>query len=170
VFLHVDQPSLFPEAWIFVPDPKIAFHRISEQESFDPGMVPDGSIVCCEIMSNETRNMSALSDKELIDAAVRGLTDMGYKGWRVLAERVIRLPKSYPVFRPDFERPLAEVLAHVDAIENLRSVGRQGAFNYIGTLDAMDIGYGVARWLKRGRTERAWQEERERTSHYPTLD
>jgi hypothetical protein len=45
-------------------------------------------------------------------------------------------------------------LAGIDHIENLRTIGRQGAFNYIGTLDAMDIGYGAARWYggtRRGR-------------------
>jgi protoporphyrinogen oxidase len=170
VFLHVDQPSLFPEAWIFVPDENIAFHRISEQESFDPAMTPNGSVVCCEIMSNELRDMSARSDQDLTDAAVRGLHHMGYNGWRLLAARVIRLPKSYPVFRPGFEKALAEILGYMDAFTNLRTVGRQGAFNYIGTLDAMDIGYGFARWLKQGQTTGEWRQERERTSHYPVLD
>ena len=63
---------------------------------------------------------------------------MGYTGWKTLTHKVIRLPKSYPVFRPGFEQPLADVLARVDAIGNLRTVGRQGSFNYVGTLDSKD--------------------------------
>jgi protoporphyrinogen oxidase len=169
VFLHIDCPKLFPEAWIFVPDSNIPFHRVSEQASFDPSMSPKGSIVCCEVMSNEMRNMSALSDGELIEAVTRGLHEMGFKDWRPLDQRVIRLPKSYPVFRPGFEVGLVKILAHIDALKNLRTLGRQGAFNYIGTLDAMDIGYGFARWFKQGQVEN-WQNERTRTSHYPVLD
>ena len=144
VFLHVDKPSLLSESWVFVPDPKIAFHRISEQESFDPGMTPDGSIVCCEIMSNDTRDMSGRSDGELIEAAKQGLSDMGFRGFAVLNERVIRLPSSYPVFLPGFETALARLLGELDGIENFRTIGRQGAFNYIGTLDAM----GYRLWLR----------------------
>lgn len=169
VFLHVDCPSLVKESWVFVPDPAIAFHRLSEQESFDPGMTPNGSIVCCEIMSSSIRNFAAKSDEELIEASLKGLADMGYTGFKVLSRKVIRLPKSYPVFCTGYEASLKEMITALDSFDNFRSVGRQGAFNYIGTLDAMDIGYGFARWLTDNR-HGAWQQERDRTSHYPVLD
>lgn len=169
VFFHTDTPSLLRESWIFVPDPDIVFHRISEQESFDPGMTPHGSIVCCEIMSNGTRPMSELSDDELASRARAGLRRMGLDGHKIIGHRVIRLPRSYPVFRSGYERGIASVLDALDSLSNLRTVGRQGAFNYIGTLDAMDIGYGFADWYAR-KSDRTWQAERQRTSHYPVLD
>jgi protoporphyrinogen oxidase len=169
VFLHVDRPSLLDESWVFVPDPEIVFHRLSEQESFDPAMTPNGSIVCCEIMSSNCRPLAARSDDDLSEAAKKGLVDMGYQGFRVLGQRVIRLPKSYPVFRRGYEAGLTELLQALDGFDNFRSIGRQGAFNYIGTLDAMDIGYGFVDWLSTGR-QRSWSEERARTSHYPVLD
>jgi len=169
VFLHVDVQSLIKESWVFVPDPDIVFHRLSEQESFDPGMSPSGSIVCCEIMSSQSRPLVSCSDAELIADALKGLHDMGYRDFNVLDERVIRLPKSYPVFKPGFEAGLTEVLQQLDSIKNFRTVGRQGAFNYIGTLDAMDIGYGFVRWLGQ-REDSSWVEERARTNHYPVLD
>jgi len=169
VFLHVDCPSLVKESWVFIPDTAIAFHRLSEQESFDPGMTPNGSIVCCEIMSSTHRNFAAKSDDELIEVSLKGLADMEYAGFKVLNRKVIRLPRSYPVFRTGYEAGLKELITALDGFDNFRSVGRQGAFNYIGTLDAMDIGYGFARWLA-GNRQGAWQEERDRTSHYPVLD
>jgi len=169
VFLKIDRPQLFPESWIFVPDPDIPFHRVSEQESFDPGMTGSGSIVCCEIMSHALRPLARQSDQEIIDAAKQGIAQMGYQGFEVEAERLIRLPKTYPVFRPGFEPALAEVLAELDQLENLRTLGRQGGFAYIGSLDAMDIGYGFARWYV-DREAASWKAERDRTSHYPVLD
>jgi protoporphyrinogen oxidase len=169
VYLHVNVPSLLEESWVFVPDPDIVFHRVSEQESFDPGMTPDGSIVCCEVMSSETRPLNAKSDQELIDACKAGLARMGYRGFEVRAARVIRLPRSYPVFRPGFEGKLDRILTAFDRIANFRTVGRQGSFSYIGTLDAMDMGYGCARWLD-DRGADAWERERVRTRHYPVLD
>jgi protoporphyrinogen oxidase len=169
VFFHVDQASLLDESWVFVPDPNIVFHRISEQESFDPDMTPSGSIVCCEIMNNELRPMSAQSDEQLVAAAERGLIDMGLTKARILSHRVVRLPKSYPVFRCGYEEGLQLILTTLDRFSNLRTLGRQGAFNYIGTLDAMDIGYGFARWYSSQNSE-MWQAERDRTSHYLVLD
>jgi len=110
VFLHIDQSSLLDESWVFVPDPNIVFHRLSEQESFDPEMTKKGSIVCCEIMSGKDRPLAELTDNELCAAAIRGLGDMGYTTFKVLDQRVIRLPKSYPVFRRGFEAGLAELI------------------------------------------------------------
>ncbi len=168
-FLKIDRPQLFPDSWIFIPDPEIAFHRISEQESFDPGMTGDGSIVCCEIMSHGLRPLAEKSDEEILEAAKQGIERMGFQGVGVEAERVIRLPKSYPVFRTGFEPALDEVLTELDRLENFRTLGRQGGFAYIGSLDAMDIGYGFARWYT-DREAASWEAERERTSHYPVLD
>jgi protoporphyrinogen oxidase len=170
VFFHVDVQSLIHESWIFIPDPKIIFHRLSEQESFDPSMTPAGSIVCCEIMSSEKRPLAEYPDSLLISEAILGMNAMGYQDFQVLSQKVIRLPKSYPVFRPGFEPVLDNVLQQLDSIKNFKTVGRQGAFNYIGTLDAMDIGYGFTRWLQQKKNVSAWAEERVRTNHYPVLD
>jgi protoporphyrinogen oxidase len=169
VFLHVDRPRLFSESWVFIPDPSVAMHRISEQAAFDPGMAPDGSIVCCEIMSRADRDRMSLPDEQLVAGVLDGLAAMGSSGFQVRDSRVVRLPKSYPVFRRGYEPALTQLMGELDRFDNFRSIGRQGAFNYIGTLDAMDIGYGMARWLAGGRSE-DWAGERERTAHYPVLD
>lgn len=169
VFLHTDQTNFMDDSWVFVPDSKILFHRVSEQESFDPGMVPNGSIVCCEVMSSGTRPMAAKPDQELIDRCIADLKKMEFRDFKVLNSRVIRLPKSYPVYRVGYEAGLARITDALDEVKNFRTVGRQGSFNYIGTLDAMDIGYGFARWYKE-RSSAPWQAERARTSHYPVLD
>lgn len=167
VFLKLDVKNLFDESWVFIPDPQVAFHRISEQNSFDPGMTPDGTIVCCEIMDNEMRDIDKKSDQELIDASIAGIKKMGKEGFQVKDSYIQKLPKSYPVFRPGFEKDLTEILAEADNLKNFKTIGRQGAFNYIGTLDAMDIGYGTARWIGKPNN---WQQERDRTRHYPVLD
>lgn len=173
VFLHIDCADLLTDSWVFVPDPSIIFHRLSEQESFDPGMTPHGSIVCCEIMSSESRPTGQKSDSELIDCCLKDMSRMGVGPFKVLAQRVIRLPQSYPVFSPGYEEALGAIFNELDGFANFRSVGRQGAFSYIGTLDAMDIGYGAARWLLGLGSQRKpseWSGERERTRHYPVLD
>lgn len=188
VFLKVKEEAVLDDSWIFIPDPAVAFHRVSEQRAFDPDMSPQGSIVCCEIMSNAERPNSKLSDEELIDKAVSGLKSMGFTP-QVEAARVVRLPNSYPVFRTGYEKPLAEIFEKLDSLGNFRTVGRQGSFKYIGTLDAMDIGYGAARWFRSewvwpgekkrtkksskergGQLSKTWRDERERTRHYPVLD
>ncbi len=169
VFFHIDKERLTDDSWIFVPDPEIIFHRLSEQESFDPSMTPNGSIICCEVMSSPDREFINKTDDVLYAEVEKGLAKMGFNDHKILKRKVIRLTKSYPVFYSGFEKGLAELIEGLDKIKNLRSIGRQGAFNYIGTLDAMDIGYGFANWLVQGRST-DWKNERKRTSHYPVLD
>lgn len=170
VFLKLKQKSLMDDSWVFIPDPEIIFHRVSEQESFDPSMTPNGTIVCCEIMNSETRSISKYSEQELIELAIQDLNKMGYGLLNVEDARIIRLPSSYPVFRPGYEPKLKEILKYLDGYKNLRTIGRQGSFNYIGTLDAMDIGYGAANWLSKYKDVRTWNDERQRTEHFPILD
>lgn len=177
VFLKLKQDKLFADSWFFVPDADIPFHRVSEQRAFDPGMTPNGTIVCCELMSSSRRSLVDLKDDDLVSLAIGGLSKMGFTDAQPIATRVIRLKKSYPVFIKGFEEGLDSLLSHMDRFENFKTVGRQGSFNYIGTLDAMDIGYGAARWLLQ-QTEKSnstfenksWKEERQRTKLYPVLD
>lgn len=173
VFLKLDVQELFEDSWIFVPDAGISFHRVSEQKSFDPDMTPGGTIVCCEIMSHAERSFSARPDAELEALAVEDLRKMAPRAFQVQAARIIRLPASYPVYLTGFAPKLEELIGYFDGLDNFRTIGRAGAFNYIGTLDCMDIGYGAGRWYvddySRGNAG-SWRAERLRTSHYPVLD
>jgi protoporphyrinogen oxidase len=171
VFLFVDKKKLLDVSWVFVPDPRIIFHRVSEQASFDPGMVKEGgSIVCCEIMNNKLRCLEALSDEDLILKSTSGLKNMGYQ-FQVMDSKVIRLPCSYPVFKEGYKETLQSILNDLDSLSNFRTIGRQGTFNYIGTLDAMDMGFGAAHWVLSSEGDSsAWAQERARTQHYPVLD
>ena len=173
VFFKLDVPELFSDSWIFVPDSAISFHRVSEQKSFDPAMTPHGTIVCCELMSNPTRPIADRTNDELAALAEKDLRILNGGNFKVMDAKVIRLPASYPVYVTGFAPKLEQVIGHFDRMENFKSIGRAGAFNYIGTLDCMDIGYGAGRWFAQpdAATRAArWTAERVRTSHYPVLD
>lgn len=168
IFIHIKERKLMDQSWVFVPDPSIIFHRLSEQASFDPEMTPNGSIVCCEIMSSSLRKMSNETDDMLYGRTIQGLSDMGFKDVRVLEYKVVRLPNSYPVYSQGYENKYSKIMAALDRSSNFKSIGRQGSFNYIGTLDAMDIGYGYVNSDLNKKVE--WKEERARTEHFPVLD
>jgi hypothetical protein len=70
-----------------------------------------------------------------------------------------------------YEEQLHTALTYFDSFKNLRTIGRSGAYNYIGTLDAIDTGFGMARVLCDAPADRnRWLEERKRTGFYPILD
>lgn len=173
VFLKIVDFELFKDSWVFIPDPKIIFHRVSEQKSFDPGMTPNGSIVCCEIMLNESKRLPKSND-EIVKACILDLQVMLGKSIHIQDSKVIDLPSSYPVYKPGFESGLVKALNVLDGFSNFRTIGRQGSFNYIGTLDALDIGLGSADWFHhfsdKEESIQRWSQERDRTKHYPVLD
>ena len=110
----------------------------------------------------------SLIDDSLIEMCISGLRSMGKTSFTIFTSKVLVLKKSYPVYKVGYEERLNQVVLQLDSIINYRTIGRQGSFNYIGTLDAMDIGYGAAKWLTDSNSN--WDEERSRTSNYPVLD
>jgi protoporphyrinogen oxidase len=168
VFFHVDSSELFSESWIFVPDPEIVFHRVSEQNSFDPDMVKNGSIVCAEVMLTGKKERYLNLKDALMSECEKDLKKLTKMDFSILDSKVMVLKNSYPVYKIGFEKSLEHLISQLDSIENFRTVGRQGSYNYIGTLDAMDIGFGFTRWYNGFKLN--WESERNRTSNYPVLD
>ena len=174
VFMKVDGNVLQDNSWMFIPDPSVIFHRVSTQRKFDPGMV-EGKVdlICCEVMNYPGKDTAAMSEQDVTQRCIQGLLDMKLiaSPSAVKETRFVKLPTSYPVMTVGYQNAQKEVLSFFDQFKNLRTIGRQGAYNYIGTLDAMDTGFGTARWLIDGAKDiSAWKEERERTLFYPILD
>jgi len=168
VFLSIKKSKLFDESWIFVADRKLIFHRVSEQKSFDNEMVKkDRTIVCCEVMINKFNR--EFSDTEIINKTIEDLSNLKKEKIEILDKKLIKLFKSYPVYEKDYETTLKSILKKYDSIENFFTIGRHGSFNYIGTLDCMDIGFGFVKWLKK-KSPTTWEDERIRTNQYPILD
>lgn len=174
IFMKVQGDVLKGNAWIFAPDNTVVFHRVSTQRKFDPSMVEEGTdLICCEVMNYAGKATAAMTEPEITLKCIEGLLAMGLlKNAEVVKEtRLVKLPRSYPVMTAGYRKTQSELLARFDQFQNMRTIGRQGAYNYIGTLDAMDTGFGAARWILSNAAERrAWDQERERTSFYPILD
>ncbi len=175
IFLKIDGvDTLKGNSWMFIPDPSIIFHRVSTQRRFDPGMVEASKdVVCCEVMSYPGKDTAGLSENDVIQRCIQGLLDMKLieSPKAVKETRFVRLPQSYPVMTVGYQDAQKDVLNYFDRFKNLRTVGRQGAYNYIGTLDAMDTGFGIARYLAQEKKDSStWEQERQRTLFYPILD
>src|SRR6185295_4552636 len=50
VYLEIDQPTVSPDHWVYLPEKHLTIHRISEFKNFSDDAAPgEKTVVCCEI-------------------------------------------------------------------------------------------------------------------------
>jgi len=96
-------------------------------------MVPDAGRTCLglEYFCFEGDGLWTSADAELVALASRELAALGLAGdARVVDGTVVRMRKAYPVYDAEYRAHLDTVRAHIDRIENLHTVGRNGMHKY----------------------------------------
>jgi protoporphyrinogen oxidase len=164
VFLHVSE-KLNDVSWYFVPDEALQTHRVSSQSAFDPGMVPNGDIICLEYMDRD----DTIDNEIILETAKSEFRLIFGQEIVVTSIRAIRLPDSYPKFTAVDLSKNEEKLRKILEFQNLLSIGRHGAAQYVGSLDAFDMGLKTLQWMKSPSSE-SQLSYRLATNNYPILD
>ena len=155
VYLGINRSQLSEDHWIYVPDPRMLFNRLSETTNYSDKMAPPGRTgVCAEIACDRGDAIWSMSDASLVSRAGQDLVRTGLldSADEVEATWVKRFGSAYPVYGVDYKQHLGTVLDHLDAIPNLSVCGRQGSFWYGSTaqgirqaLDVVDAIRGSSR-------------------------
>jgi protoporphyrinogen oxidase len=133
VALIIDAPTLFPDNWIYVHDPRVKLGRIQNFKNWSPDMVPDQRLTCLglEYFCFEGDGLWTTSDEELVRLGAREIAEIGLlDGGTVIDGTVVRMPKAYPVYDEGFEAALAVVRDHLSQFVNLQVAGRNGMHKY----------------------------------------
>jgi protoporphyrinogen oxidase len=133
IALIIDAPSLFPDNWIYVHDPRVKLGRIQNFKNWSPSMVPDQRQTCLglEYFCFEGDGLWTTPDHELVRLGERELAEIGLLGGaRVVDGTVVRMPKAYPVYDEGFIDALAVVRDYVASFSNLQVAGRNGMHKY----------------------------------------
>jgi protoporphyrinogen oxidase len=124
--------ATLPDNWIYIQEPDVRLGRLQIFNNWSPSLVPDPGKVWLglEYFCNEDDAMWRLSDDEMRALAVRELAQIGLVDPAdVVAATVIRVPKAYPAYFGAYVE-FDTIRAHVDPIENLFLVGRNGMHRY----------------------------------------
>jgi len=133
VALIIDAPTLFPDNWIYVHDPRVKLGRIQNFKNWSPDMVPDQRLTCLglEYFCFEGDGLWTMSDADLVTLGAREIAAIGLLGGgKVIDGTVVRMPKAYPVYDEGFEAALAVVRDYLSTFENLQVAGRNGMHKY----------------------------------------
>lgn len=134
VLIGVDEEQEHPYTAVYVPDPEIAFHRISFPKSFSERTAPPGrTAIMAEITANEGDGLWDASDDAVIDRVLRDLETIGFADRnKVSYRRVVRFRYGYPVYDLEYRK---NVTAMRDAVARtgLHLLGRFAQFDYINS-------------------------------------
>jgi protoporphyrinogen oxidase len=135
VYLWIDGANPFPDNWIYVHSPDVEFGRVTNFNNWSKVKKSEatGTVLCLEYWCSFSDSLWKKNDQELSDFAKQELrkSQLLASGTDILDTHVIRLPKSYPVFKVGYQKPLQNVKEYLQrAYPQICSIGRYGAFKY----------------------------------------
>lgn len=171
-YLILNKNSVSDDSWLFFPEEKFIFNRIFEQKNFSKFMVPENkTTLCIEITCGMDSVIWSKSKDEIYQQVISQLEETGLvKKEDVLDFFDKRLSFAYPIYDLDFRQNLEKIYDFIDKIENIYTIGRQGAFGYTGTLDSIDMGMTVAKFILKQRKKSDWKQDRQKFNTYIVVD
>jgi len=133
VAIIVNKRDVFPDNWIYIHEPSIKVGRIQNFKNWSPEMVPDPSKTCLglEYFCFEGDGLWTMEDEDLIELGKRELTILGFiNASEAVDGAVVRMPKAYPVYNPEYKEALSTIKEFLGTIKNLQLVGRNGMHRY----------------------------------------
>lgn len=133
VALMVKKANLFPDNWIYVHDPGVKLGRIQNFNNWSPEMVPGENVTCLglEYFCFENDELWSMSDADLVALGTRELAQLGLvNAADVFDGAVVRMPKAYPIYDPDYNQTVETLKNAIGELENLQVVGRNGMHKY----------------------------------------
>ena len=174
VYLRVNNPSLFPDQWLYVQSPAFQLGRITNFRNWGEELYGDSddTILALEYWCNEDDSIWTSGDDETIALGTAELRKTGLLHHaEVLEGHVVRLPRCYPVYRTGYKHWLAPVIKYLSSVPRVIPIGRYGSFKYnnqdhsilMGLLAAENIADNASHDLWRINTDHGEYQEKATT-------
>lgn len=153
LFITLNKDRITDDQWIYFPDEKIPFARVSEMKNFSEKMCPPGKTSWfIEFFCNEGDAVSRMTADELFEAAMPHIEKAGFFT-RKDVRRYYRFPggKDYPIYDLTYERNLNVLKTYLDGFENLYYIGRPGRFKYTNQDHSLEMGIMAAKSIIDGK-------------------
>ncbi len=151
VVIGVNEDRGYPWTALYIPDPEIAFHRLSFPRAFSEKNVPAGSFsIMAEITTNEGDGIWEMTDDAVIERVVRDLEAMELVSRETIVYRkVVRFLYGYPVYDLHY-RANVTAMREAVAATGLRLLGRFAQFDYINSDVCIERALALASELAHG--------------------
>jgi protoporphyrinogen oxidase len=150
--LPMAMADVSPWTWQYLSDPDMLATRLQEPRRRSPEMAPPGmTSLMLEIPCDPGDPVWCASDDALSDRAKSDLGRLGIDASKATGEIFgARAANAYPLMTVGYRAERERAIAHLASIGNLVQAGRQGAFRYVFTDAAMEMGQMAAQMLLSG--------------------
>ena len=158
VFLAFKKDRMFPQSWIFFPESKYIFSRLSEQKTFSPYMIPKNQTVLiaeipCEF-NGDVWNQKNIVPKVVADLVAAEIISPDEKP---IDSKIIKIGNCYPLYDLNYKQNLQTILDYLSTMKNFYTIGRPGLFFYDNTDHSLDMGLRLANHIISRHSPKSWQ-------------
>lgn len=160
VYVHVSDDALFDDQWLYIQDPALKMGRVTNFRNWVPQLYGDqsGSILAVELWCNQDEPTWSAPDGQLIEQAISELRSTRLlNGQEVTAGHVVRVPRSYPIYRRGYEQHMQCVSEYLRQFRGLELIGRYGAFKYINQDNSILMGLLAAEKILNDTQDDLWR-------------
>jgi protoporphyrinogen oxidase len=132
VALIIDEPTPFPDNWIYLHDPGTRAARVQNFGAWSESMVvPNTTCLGVEYFCFAGEEIWELPDAEAVKLATDELARIGLIDGTTVVDGVkVRVPKAYPMYDADYRDALDIIRSYLDRFDNLQTCGRNGLHRY----------------------------------------
>lgn len=153
LFLTLDRESITPDQWIYFPEKRIPFGRVSEMKNFSSKMAPpDKTSLFVEYFCFEDDRIWNLDTETLFEESYPFFEELGFfKRDEVRNRYHAHLKDVYPVYDLEYDDHLQIIKHYLEGFKNLFYIGRPGRFRYNNQDHSLEMGMAAARSILEGR-------------------
>ena len=164
IYFILKKQKALNDCWIFFPEKKFIFQRVSEQKAFSESTCPKDKTA---IMVETTQELS----KDLINQIIGQLEQVKILQGSEIEEYFFKtLNKAYPVYKKGFAENLNSFINKVESVDNFYLLGRQGLFNYNNMDQCWDMAMKLAEQIENNKSKADWQETKKYFYSYRIVD
>lgn len=134
VYLEIDSDNLFTDNWLYIHSPDVKHGRITNFRNWCSSLNRDKktTIICMEFWCFEEDEEWSGDEQNLIELAKKEIYKIHLipQSARILNEKVIKIPRCYPVYETGYQKNIQTVIDFLKPIKGLHPIGRYGAFKY----------------------------------------
>ncbi|PIN91885.1 hypothetical protein COU61_01735, partial [Candidatus Pacearchaeota archaeon CG10_big_fil_rev_8_21_14_0_10_35_13] len=164
LYIILKKERALKDCWIFFPEKKYLFQRVSEQKAFSPRTCPEG-------MTGLMVETTKIPSKENVELMLKQLESLGILKRDEVVEYFTKTgPRVYPVYYQGFLKHLNTVLDYIDGISGLFAIGRPGRYNYNNTDHSWDMALQTYKHIVAGAGISEWGSLKKRFDGYRIVD